>query len=159
MNSIRDPVFLDTKLRNWERFKGNRSMGPEEHRHNDSGLTEGARRATGVSPESSGTAGPLGPGQRWSLARKREVVLRLLRGEPLAALSRELGLELYRLEQWKDKALGAIDAGLRERGGDPLEKELDAARKKIGELSMENELLRMRCSRGVSPLGRGRLKS
>jgi len=157
--NIRDPVFLDTKLRNWERFKGNRSMGPEEHRHNDSGLTEGARRATGVSPESSGTAGPLGPGQRWSLARKREVVLRLLRGEPLAALSRELGLELYRLEQWKDKALGAIDAGLRERGGDPLEKELDAARKKIGELSMENELLRMRCSRGVSPLGRGRLKS
>ena len=28
--------------------------------------------------------GPLAPGQRWSLARKREVALRLLRGEPLA---------------------------------------------------------------------------
>src|SRR4051812_20081057 len=26
--------------------------------------------------------GPLAPGQRWSLARKHEVVLRLLRGEP-----------------------------------------------------------------------------
>ena len=30
-------------------------------------------------------AGPLAPGQRWSLARKHEVVLRLLRGEPVEA--------------------------------------------------------------------------
>ena len=32
-------------------------------------------------------AGPLAPGQRWSLARKHEVVLRLLRGEPVGALA------------------------------------------------------------------------
>src|SRR3954447_10220827 len=32
-------------------------------------------------------AGPLAPGQRWSLARKHEVVLRLLRGEPVEAVS------------------------------------------------------------------------
>jgi len=31
------------------------------------------------------------------VARKREVVLRLLRGEPLETLSRELWIELYRL--------------------------------------------------------------
>ena len=42
--------------------------------------------------------GPLAPGQRWSLARKREVALRLLRGESLDALSRELGVEVYRLD-------------------------------------------------------------
>ena len=85
-------------------------------------------------------------------------MLRLLRGEPTDALSRELGVEIYRLEKWKARALDAIDAGLRERGGDPLEKELDAARKKIGELSMENELLRVRC-RGGSPLARRRLRN
>ncbi|SDD68230.1 hypothetical protein SAMN05661003_12126, partial [Desulfuromonas thiophila] len=34
--------------------------------------------------------GPLAEGQRWSAARKREVVLRLLRGESVDALSREL---------------------------------------------------------------------
>src|SRR3954467_8976836 len=34
-------------------------------------------------------AGPLAPGQRWSLARKHEVVLRLLRGEPVEAVSRQ----------------------------------------------------------------------
>jgi hypothetical protein len=41
---------------------------------------------------------PLAPGQRWTVARKREVVLRLLRGEPVEMLSRELGVEIYRLE-------------------------------------------------------------
>src|SRR5450759_352975 len=85
--------------------------------------------------------GPLAPGQRWSLARKREVALRLLRGEPLDALSRELGVEVYRLERWKDKALAGLDAGLKEREGDPLQSQLDAAMRRIGELSMENELL------------------
>ena len=32
-------------------------------------------------------AGSLAPGQRWSASRKRDVVLRLLRGESLEALS------------------------------------------------------------------------
>ena len=43
--------------------------------------------------------GPLLPGQRWSLAPKREVALRLLRGEPIDAVSRELGVEIYRLKK------------------------------------------------------------
>ena len=85
--------------------------------------------------------GPLAPGQRWTVARKREAVLRLLRGESVEMLSRELGVEIYRLERWRDKALGGIDAVLREREGDPLKAELDAAMKRIGELTMENELL------------------
>ena len=85
--------------------------------------------------------GPLAPGQRWTVARKREAVLRLLRGESVEMLSRELSVEIYRLERWRDKALGGIDAVLREREGDPLQAELDAAMKRIGELTMENELL------------------
>src|SRR5665647_2685502 len=101
--------------------------------------------------------GPLAPGQRWSLARKREVALRLLRGEPLDALSRELGVEVYRLERWKDKALAGLDAGLKEREGDPLQSQLDAAMRRIGELSMENELLCARIER-PGPLGGRRSK-
>jgi len=99
--------------------------------------------------------GPLGPGQRWSVARKRKVTLRLLRGEPLEALSRELGVELYRLEQRRDRAFDGIDAALRERAGDPVQVELDQAMKRIGELSMENELLRERC-KAKFPLALGR---
>ena len=88
-------------------------------------------------------SGPLGPGQRWSLSRKREVVLRLLKGEPLDALSRELGVELHRLEAWRDRALSGMELGLKEReADDPTQQELDKAHKRIGELSMENELLR-----------------
>ncbi len=56
--------------------------------------------------------------QRWSAARKREIVLRLLRGELLDAVSREIGVEVYRLERWRDKALAAMDAGLKERADD-----------------------------------------
>ena len=78
----------------------------------------GARRATGEAPGGA-AVGPLAPGQRWSVARKREVTLRLLRGESLEALSRELGVEIYPLEAWRDRAHHGIDASLRERPGIP----------------------------------------
>jgi transposase len=95
-----------------------------------------------ISKEAVSKQGALGPNERWSVRRKREVVLRLLRGEPLEALSREVGVEIYRLEQWREKALSGIEEALRDRTGDPLQTELDAAKRHIGELSMENELLR-----------------
>ena len=86
--------------------------------------------------------GPLGLKQRWSVRRKQEVVLRLLAGEPLDVVSREVSVEVYRLEEWRDKALAGMAEGLHDRTGDPLETELDSAKRHIGELSMENELLR-----------------
>ncbi|HSB58887.1 MAG TPA: hypothetical protein VLD66_04730, partial [Methyloceanibacter sp.] len=43
-----------------------------------------------------GAVGALAPGQRWSLARKRDVVLRLMQGEPVEGLSRRLGLPVYK---------------------------------------------------------------
>ena len=85
--------------------------------------------------------GPLAEGQRWSAGRKREVVLRLLRGESVDALSRELSVEIYRLEQWREKALSGIDESLKQRQNDPLQSELNQAMRRIGELTMENELL------------------
>ena len=86
-------------------------------------------------------AGPLGLGQRWTVTRKREVALRLLRGEPVELLSRQLGVEIFRLEQWREKAIAGIDASLKERKGDPVKAELDIAMKRIGELIMQVELL------------------
>lgn len=91
--------------------------------------------------------GPLGPGQRWTAARKREVVLRLLRGESLDALSRELGVEVYRLEKWREKSLVAIDVGLKKRDGDPLKAELESALRRIGKLTVEKELLEEKIER------------
>ena len=93
------------------------------------------------SPGQALPAGPLGLGQRWTVARKREVVLRLLRDEPVQLLSRQLGVEIFRLEQWREKAIGGIDASLKQRKGDPVQAELDSAMKRIGELTMQVELL------------------
>ncbi len=97
--------------------------------------------------------------QRWSAARKREVVIRLLRGEPLEAVSREIGVEPYRLERWRDKALAGLHAGLKERADDdPVQAGLDAAHQRVGELSMEVELLRAKIGRleGGVPFHRAR---
>ena len=103
------------------------------------GGTEGGRRPTGVPPEEGVRA--LAQSQRWTAPRKREVVLRTFRGEPLELLSRELGVELYRLEKWRDAALAGMEEALKARGGDPLKAELDHAMQRLGELTRENELL------------------
>jgi transposase-like protein len=114
----------------------------------------GSGATPGTSPAAAAAAaGALAPGQRWSAARKREVALRLLRGESVEALSRELGVEIYRLEEWKSRALNGIDASLREREATSERLELDSALKRLGELMMDQEVLLERCRRsGVSPL-------
>lgn len=115
------------------------------------GAPQGARRATGGAPGAGAAPAP----KRWSANRKKEAVLRLLRGEPVEALSRELGVEIYRLEGWRERALNGMDAGLKARHNDPLEDKLNEATRRIGELVMENELLRR--EREVRrPLGRRR---
>ncbi|WP_296406623.1 hypothetical protein [Zoogloea sp.] len=68
-------------------------------------------------------------------------MLRLLRGEAVDAVSREVSVPIYKLEQWRDRALAGIDAGLKERENDPLERQLDEAKRRIGELVMEVEIL------------------
>lgn len=70
-----------------------------------SGAAEGERSSTGAAPEV----------KRWSANRKKEVVLRLLRGESVDALSRELGIEIYRLEEWHQKALQGVESALKAR--------------------------------------------
>ena len=125
-------------------------------------VREGGRSPSALStgqttPGAKGGAaqGPLAPGQRWSASRKREVVLRLMRGESAELLSRELGLPLFKLEQWRQRAEAALEGALKEREGDPADGQLAAAMQRIGELTMENELLRTKMER-PGPLARRR---
>ena len=125
-------------------------------------VSEGGRSPSALStgqttPGAKGGAaqGPLAPGQRWSASRKREVVLRLMRGESAELLSRELGLPLFKLEQWRQKAEAALEGALKERETDPADGQLAAAMQRIGELSMEIELLRAKMER-PGPLARRR---
>ena len=69
------------------------------------------------------------------------MVLRLLCGESLDAVSRAVGVEIYRLEEWKARALAGLELGLKEQAGEPVAAVLDAAKRHIGALS---ELLRAR---------------
>jgi transposase len=123
--------------------------------------SEGGQSPSALSIGQNGTApgvaasGPLTSGQRWSVNRKREVVLRLLRGEAAEDLSRELGVPLYKLERWRQKAEAALDGALKERETDVVSDELATAMQRVGELSMEVELLRSRIER-PGPLARRR---
>ncbi len=83
--------------------------------------------------------------------------MRLFRGESLDDISREVGLGISRLEKWREKAMRGLEAGLREREGDPIQVALDDANRRIGELSMEVELLREKAARsGAFWAGRSR---
>ncbi len=77
--------------------------------------------------------------ERWSAQRKTELVLRLLRGEALDAVSRESQVPAHELETWKRIFLENGARGLKTRS-DPEERELTLARAKIGELMMRLEL-------------------
>jgi len=95
--------------------------------------------------------------QRWSKRRKMEAVLRLLRGETLDEVSRDLKVEISRLEAWRDKGIHGIEEAMKEREGDPLQAQLNEVNRRLGELTMENELLRIKASRAPGFLsGRSR---
>jgi transposase len=138
----------------------------DENEHNGAAVgpvgSEGGRSPStlstgqGAPPVMAGTTlGPLAPGRRWSVARKREVVLRLMRGESTELLSRELGLPVFKLAQWRQRAEAGLEGALKEREADQADGQLAAAMQRIGELSMEVELLRARIDR-PGPLGRRR---
>ena len=80
--------------------------------------------------------------KRWTATRKLEVAVRYMKGEPLDDLSRELGLPASEIENWYQAVLQGAEVALKSRGGDPLQDELDQAKRQIGELSMQVELLK-----------------
>jgi len=92
----------------------------------------------------------------WSAKRKQEVVLRLLRGESLDAMSRETSQPAAVLSGWRDEFLEAGMAGLKRRTDDPqiaaLEQELRRAKRLVGDLMMDKELLEMRIARSEDEL-------
>src|ERR1019366_2659183 len=73
--------------------------------------SEGGRSPSTLPIGQAVPPGGLAPGQRWSVGRKREVVLRLLRGESTESLSRELGVPSYRLAPWLERALSGSTDG------------------------------------------------
>jgi transposase len=102
-------------------------------------------------------AGP-GRGGRMSRQRKRDAVLRLLRGEDLETVSRGLGVTAATLSGWRDAFLAAGEASLATRATDGEELESERLKARLGEMLLERELLEAKIAalEGGRPLARRR---
>ena len=97
---------------------------------------------------------------RWSAKRKSEAVQRLLRGEALDALSRELGVSAAILSEWRDAFLAGAEANLKSREPTAEDTENLRLRAMVGDMAMRNELLRekIRVMESSGPLAYRRSK-
>ena len=82
--------------------------------------------------------------RRMSAGRKQSAVLRLLRGEDLELVSRELAVTAAELSAWRDAFLAAGEASLKTRPADGRDHEIGRLKAKVGDLTMANELLEVK---------------
>ena len=101
------------------------------------GAPERCREAgEGVVSGADGT----GP-RRFSVQRKMAIVARLLRGEPLDLVARQTNVSVARLTEWRERALAGAATALKERDRDDRDDEISRLKSKVGEITMDNELL------------------
>ena len=110
-------------------------------------MTDTTARGAGPA-ERAQHAGGDGPAperrRRMSAKRKQSAVLRLLRGEDLELVSRELGVTAAELSAWRDAFLAAGEASLKTRPADGRDVEIGRLKTKVGDLTMANELLEVK---------------
>lgn len=77
---------------------------------------------------------------RFSSRKKTEAVLRVLRGEELDALSRELGVTAATLSEWREAFVAGGQANLKSRSPSPQDEEVQQLKAMIGDLTMRLEI-------------------
>ena len=97
--------------------------------------------AAGAETSYIGAVAAPGRDRRMTAGRKRDAVLRLLRGESLEIVARELSVTAADLSGWRDAFLDAGAASLKSRARDDRDETIDRLRTKVGELTMDTELL------------------
>ena len=96
--------------------------------------TDGTERSGAAErAQEAGVAAP-GRGGRMSRQRKRDAVLRLLRGEDLGLVSRALGITAATLSGWRDDFLAGGEAALATKPTDGKDLELARLKAKLGEV-------------------------
>ncbi len=88
---------------------------------------------------------------RWSARRKEGAVLRVLRGESLDLVARESGQPAGRIAGWREEFLAAGREGLKSRPVAVEDVALRDAQRKVGELSMEVDVLNALLERKGGP--------
>ena len=114
--------------------------------------------APGAARSDVGATGAPARERRMTARRKQESVLRVLRGEPLETLARELRVTVAELSGWRDAFLEAGAASLKSRPRDDRDDRIAQLQAKLGAVTMDNELLYEKVARleGGRPLGRRR---
>jgi transposase len=112
-----------------------------------------------MTAETTKASGPIGVGRggRMSRQRKRDAVLRLLRGENLETVSRSLGVTAATLTSWRDSFLAAGEAALATRPTDGETLESERLKARLGDMLLKHELLEQKIAglEGGRPLARG----
>ncbi len=112
-----------------------------------------------MATETTGAGGP-GRGGRMSRRRKRDAVLRLLRGDDLETVSRALGVTAATLTAWRDAFVAAGEASLATRPSDGEALESVRLKARLGEVMIERDLLQEKIAalEGARPLAGRRLR-
>ena len=79
---------------------------------------------------------------RWSSKKKMAAVLRLLKGEDLDALSRELKVNAATLSSWREVFLASGLTGLKSRELDSRDHKIMQLQKALGEIALNLEISR-----------------
>ncbi len=116
--------------------------------------------AAGAETSDIGAVAAPGRERRMTASRKRDAVLRVLRGEPLEIVARDLAVTASDLSGWRDALLEAGAASLKSRARDDRDETIDRLRTKVGELTMDTELLYSKIDRleGGAPFAARRSK-
>jgi transposase len=126
-------------------------------------MTDEGGGAAGAETSDIGAVAAPGRGRRMTAGRKRDAVLRVLRGEPLEIVARAFGVTAADLSGWRDAFLDGGAASLKVRERDDRDETIDRLRTKVGELTMDTELLHAKIERletggGGAPFGPRRSK-
>ena len=114
--------------------------------------------ASGAKTSSIAASEAPGRARRMTAMRKQEAVLRVLRGEPLETVAREVCVTVADLSGWRDRFLDGGAASLKSRPRDDRDDRISQLQAKLGEITMDNELLYEKIARMEAgrPLGRRR---
>jgi uncharacterized protein DUF1153 len=78
--------------------------------------------------------------ERWRAPRKTEIVLRVVRGEAIDEVARDIQVPAHEVEEWRRVLLESGQQGLKRRGLDPEDREVRRLQAKIGDMTMRLEL-------------------
>ena len=93
--------------------------------------------------------------QRWTAKRRAALIVNLLKGETTAAeAARRHGLKVAEVEGWRDRFLLRAENALRARQKEDealREEEINRLKRKVGELTMDLDILREAARRPTTP--------